>query len=133
MRALISVELLRKLPAAPVDVRDTKLPGFVLRVRESGTHTFYATWTPKAPAAAPDGTRRRTAARWYVLGTTAVLQAPQARHEARKVLADVARGDDPIAAKMAEERRITFATFVAEHYTPWLSAQRPRGAEQAAR
>ena len=133
MRALIGVELLRRLPAGPVDIRDTKLPGFVLRVRESGTHTFYATWTPKVASAAPDGTKRRASARWYVLGTPAVLSAPEARDEARKVLADVARGDDPIAAKQAEDRRITFATFVADHYTPWLTAQRPRGAEQAAR
>ena len=78
MRALIGVELLRKLPAGPVDIRDTKLPGFVLRVRESGTHTYYATWTPKAPTTAPDGSRRRTPARWYVVGTTAKLEAPEA-------------------------------------------------------
>ena len=133
MRALIGVELLRRLPAGPVDIRDTKLPGFVLRVRASGTHTYYACWTPKAPATAARDARRRASARWYVLGTAAMLSAPEAREEARKVLADVARGDNPIAAKRAEDRRITFATFVAGHYTPWLTAQRPRGAEQAAR
>ncbi len=133
MRALIGVELLRRLPAGPVDIRDTKLTGFVLRVRPSGTHTYYATWTPKGSAAAPAEAPRRASARWYVLGTPAVLSAPEARDEARKVLADVARGDDPIAAKQAEDRRITFATFVADHYTPWLTAQRTRGAEQAAR
>ena len=49
MRALIGVELLRKLPAVPpgkqsIDVRDTKLPGFVLRVRASGQHTYFANY-----------------------------------------------------------------------------------------
>jgi len=128
MRALIGVELLRKLPAGPVDVRDVKLPGFVLRVRPSGTHSYYATWTPRT---GKPGKRR--VARWYPLGTTAVLEAPEAREAARKVLADVARGDDPIEARKIEAQRITFEAFVTDHYTPWATAQRKTGAEQVAR
>jgi hypothetical protein len=41
MRAAITSELLRKLPSGPCDIWDLKLPGFVLRVRESG-HASYA-------------------------------------------------------------------------------------------
>ncbi len=40
MKALIGVELLRKLPRQSVDIRDTKLPGFVLRCRTSGSHSY---------------------------------------------------------------------------------------------
>ena len=110
-----------------------KLPGFVLRVRRSGTHTYYATLDAEGARCGPGAAPRRVSARWHVLGTTAVLSAPEARDEARKVLADVARGDDPIAARQAEGRRITFATFVAEHYTPWATRNGSAGAEQAAR
>ena len=46
-------------------------------------------------------------------------------------------GGDPIAEAKAtaeaEARRITWPTFVTEHYTPWATAQRKTGAEQAAR
>jgi hypothetical protein len=38
MRANITQDLLRDLPAAPCEVWDTKFPGLVLRVRESGRH-----------------------------------------------------------------------------------------------
>ena len=71
MGALIGVELLRKLPPGPCDIRDVKLAGFVLRVRPTGTHTNYANYN-------------RT--RWLKLGTTATLEAPEAREEARRVL-----------------------------------------------
>jgi integrase len=122
MKALIGVELLRKLPAGPVDIRDIKLRGFVLRVRASGTHTYFANYARS---------------KWKVLGTTEVLTAPEAREEARKVLGDAMKGGDPIAEAKAsaetEARRIIFETFVREHYEPWAVAQRKTGAEQAAR
>jgi integrase len=118
MRALIGVELLRKLPAGPVDVRDTKLPGFVLRVRPSGTHSYFANYAR---------------GKWQALGTTAVLKAPEAREQARQALADVAKGADPTAKRKAERARLPFDTFVTEHYEPWATAQRKTGAEQTAR
>ena len=134
MRALIGVELLRRLPAGPVDIRGTKLPGFVLRVRPSGTHTYFATWTPKASADAAGGTPAARVGAVYVLGTSAVSSPSAARDAAKQVLADVARGDDPIAAKRRGAKRITFAVFVTEHYTPWLRpTEDGRGASGAAR
>lgn len=42
MRAFISLELIRKLPALHVDVRDTRLPGFAIRCRPSGQHSYIA-------------------------------------------------------------------------------------------
>src|SRR5262245_59525529 len=100
MRALIGIELLRKLPRGPVDIRDTRVRGFVLRVRASGTHTYFANYAR---------------GRWKVLGTTATLTAPEARESARDVLGGAMQGGDPIgeakAAKLADARRITFDTF----------------------
>ena len=87
-----------ELPAGPVDIRDTKLPGFVLRVRPSGTHTYFANWTPKAPARQGSSSAARLGA---LAGARhhGCAERAEAREEARKVLADVARGDDPIAAR----------------------------------
>ena len=118
MRALIGVELLRKLPAAPVEIRDVKLPGFALRVRLSGTHSYLVSLGR---------------GRWQTLGTTAVLTAPEAREQARQALADVAKGADPIAKRKAEQARLPFDSFITEHYEPWATAQRKTGAEQTAR
>ena len=119
MKALIGVDLLRKLPDGPVDVRDVKLPGFVLRVRASGMHTYFANYAR---------------GKWKVLGTTSVLTPPEAREAARNVLGDAMQGGDPIAdareAKAAEAKQITFDVFIREHYEPWALAQRKSGADQ---
>ena len=118
MRALIGIELLRKLPAGPCDIRDTKLPGFLLRVRPSGVHTYYANYGR---------------GKWQKLGTTAVLTAPKAREQARKVLGDVMTGADPIAEKRAERSRITFDTFIREHMNRgrWLSGSLARNSRRS--
>src|SRR5262245_50445154 len=121
MKALIGVELLRKLPAGSIDIRDVKLPGFVLRVRLSGTHTYFANYAR---------------GKWKRLGTTQVLSPTEAREEARKVLGDAMTGGDPIAearaTAAADAKRITFDTFLREHYEPWALAQRKSGVEQVA-
>lgn len=118
MKGLIGTELLRKLPTGPVDVRDAKLKGFVLRVRPSGTHSYFANYDR---------------GRWHLLGTTDKLDPAEARAEARKVLGGVWKGEDPQAERRAKRAAITFKTFVAEHYEPWATAQRKTGVEQTAR
>src|SRR5688572_16655087 len=118
MKALIGVELLRKLPPAPAEIRDSKMVGFILRVRPSGRHSYYAVYGRN---------------RWHLLGTTDVLSAPEAREECRKVLADVAKGADPVAAKRQAKKDITFEAFIDEHYQPWATAQKKTGAEQTQR
>jgi integrase len=118
MKAMIGVELLRKLPPAPAEIRDSKMVGFVLRVRPSGRHSYYAVYGRN---------------RWHLLGTSDVLSAPEAREECRKVLADVAKGADPVVAKREAKKDISFEDFVAQHYQPWAEAQRKTGAEQTQR
>ncbi|HEY0875209.1 MAG TPA: site-specific integrase [Vicinamibacterales bacterium] len=130
MRALIGVELLRKLPAGPEDIRDTKLPGFVLRVRPSGVHTYFAN---------PRG-------EWIKLGTTATLTAPEARERARQELgktteqrrrerqeAEQAADEAERAAMEARRDAYTLRQFIADHYEPWVKVNRKTGAEQTAR
>lgn len=130
MRAMIGQELLRKLPPAPADVRDTKLRGFVLRVRQSGNHSYYATWdAPREQRLAQD----KRLVRWFLLGGADVLTPHEAREQARQVLADVVKGHDPVAAKRAKRGQITFSAFLSEHYEPWAAAQRKTGKEQTAR
>ena len=107
MRALIGVELLRKLPPGPCDIRDVKLRGFVLRVRPSGTHTYFANYNRS---------------RWLKLGTTATLTAPEAREGARNALAEASLGADPIADRKAADGRISFEEFLTKHYEPWATA-----------
>jgi integrase len=118
MKAFIGTELLRKLPAGPCEIRDTKLPGFVLRVRPSGSHSYLVSYKRGS---------------WHVLGSTKVLSAPEAREQARQVLADVAKGADPVAAKREAKKQTTFEDFVTDSYEPWATAQRKTGAEQTAR
>jgi hypothetical protein len=111
MRALIGVELLRKLPAGPCDIRDVKLPGFLLRVRASGVHTYYVNYGR---------------GKWQKIGTSAALTAPEAREHARKVLGDVMKGGDPVADKRAEESRMTFRD-VSDGPLRTLGAREPEG------
>ena len=118
LKAYIGVELLRKLPAAPCEVRDTKLRGFVLRVRPSGNHSYLVSYKRGS---------------WHVLGSTQVLSAPEAREEARQILADAAKGKDPIAEKRQAKKNISFEKFIDEHYAEWAKAHRKTGAEQTQR
>lgn len=135
MRALIGTELLRKLPAGPAEIRDTKLAGFVLRVRPSGAHSYFINYrrkdtTGETPEGDPVVAWRNV---WVRLGTTDKLTAPEAREEARKKLADVWKGRDPQLAKKAVKTAITFKAFVEKHYEPWAAQHRKTGTEQAAR
>jgi integrase len=111
MRGLIGVELLRKLPITKGDIRDTKLPGFVLRVRPTGHHTYMVNYAR---------------GRWEVLGTTKVLTPPEAREQARQMLADVTKGADPVVERR-KRKAGTLKGFLAEHYGPWVTANRRTG------
>lgn len=115
MKALIGTELLRKPPTGPVDVRDTKLTGFVLRVRPNGRHSYYATWGR---------------GKWKLLGTTETLSPAEARDEARKVLADVWKGEDPIAKRRADKSRLTLEDYLHQHYEPWAASQHKSGRDE---
>ena len=126
MRGLIGTELLRKLPRQDIDIRDTKLQGFVLRCRATGSHAYRVNLGRGV---------------WQTLGKVGELTPAEAREQARGLLGDAAKdranGRDPIAErkrkKAATKGTIALRAFLAEHYDPWLLEHHKRGKETAQR
>jgi len=114
MRQKITTELVRKLPLTDVDIHDTTLRGFVLRCRASGHHTYRVTIGR---------------GRVVTVGPVDRLMPVEARELARRILADVVRGHDPIAAKKQARAAMTFSTYLTDHYEPWKLEQHKRGKE----
>jgi integrase len=86
-----------KLPAVNgrrSEYRDELLPAFFLRVSPSGVRTFGVAYNT------PAGQRRR-----YTIGNAARTSLADARDVARRVLADVIKGQDPQQQKVAERRK----------------------------
>ncbi len=108
---LITTELLRRLPSEDRDISDTRLPGFLIRCRRSGTHSYLA---------------RIGRGRYATLGKVSVLSLSQARDEARKVLGRAAVGDMPGTQRAAS---LTLEAFLEDIYTPWVTQHRRTGAE----
>jgi integrase len=136
MRALIGPDLIRKLEAKSVEIRDTKLVGFAIRCRASGTHVYRLTLGR--------GDTR-------TLGRVGKMTPEAARLSAEALIASVSRdaikhmADDPTlktrdakakargAVKGAKRRRIAWKTYLDEHYEPWVVAHRRHGADLVAR
>jgi integrase len=76
------------------EYRDELLPAFFLRVSPSGARTFGVAYNT------PAGQRRR-----YTIGNAARTSLADARDVARRVLADVVKGEDPQQQKIAERRK----------------------------
>ncbi|QUD86063.1 tyrosine-type recombinase/integrase [Phenylobacterium montanum] len=75
------------------DLRDTSVPGFLLKVTPSGRKTFMLAYT------AANGQRRKPA-----IGQFGELTVEQARRIAQDWLAEVRRGNDPSAERSAARR-----------------------------
>ena len=105
----ISTELVRRLrhqpPAEVTDYRDPKLPGFVLRARPSGIHS----WRVQLPSR-----------RWLTLGRMEEVALGDAREAAQKRRAQAALGQDIPTRKPTSE--VTLRTFLDETYEPWMIA-----------
>lgn len=119
MRAMIGTELLRRLPPGPADIRDTKLTGFVLRVRPTGHHSYLVSLGR---------------AKWYTLGSIETLKPEEARKQARSMLVDRDKGKDPIAERrQAKQTSLTLSAFLTQSYEPWVLTHRRSGAVTLAR
>lgn len=101
----------------PVEVRDTRLKGFLLRVQPSGVMTYYAEFGR--------GQRVR-------LGRADVMKAEAARTKAIEVLASAHAGEDP-RAKMKKENARNFREYVQKVYKPWAEGHIKRPGETVAR
>lgn len=108
MKATISQSLVSKLKPGerPFDVRDERLRGLLLRVEKSGSMIYYCEYAR--------GRRQR-------IGLSTVLSPTEAREQAKQILADVAKGADPRAARKAKEQ-ILFRDFIDKHYAKWAKA-----------
>lgn len=121
MRALIGLELVRKLTKRNVDIRDSKLPGFTIRCRTSGKHT-YRQWLNYTDKWRPRDGRGE----WRTLGRVGVLDLVTARREALAAL------NDP-AGTAKRRTSDTLGAFLTDQYETWAVENRATGAGTVAR
>jgi integrase len=96
----------------PFEIYDSRLPGFTLRVQPSGVRSYYARF----------GRNRR-----ITLGKADTLLPDEARERCQKVLGNVAHGRHPLHGLRGTDG-ITLGIFIADTYTTWVKASRPRTA-----
>jgi integrase len=116
----ISTELIRRLrhhaPETVTDYRDAKLPGFVLRARPSGIHSWRVQLASR---------------RWLTLGRVDEVALSDAREAAQLRRAQAALGQAIPTRKATSEA--TLRTFLTETYEPWMKATYRGSAAQVAR
>lgn len=116
MQAFIGATLLASKLAQPrskpFEISDNQLSGFVLRVQHSGMRSYYARF----------GRNRRV-----VIGNTETLTPEEARERCKKVLGNIAHGNHPLHGIHGSDG-MTFGMFIADAYTTWIRASRPRTA-----
>ena len=116
MRTIIGPNLLSSKVAEPTkkpfELYDSRLPGFTLRVQPSGVRSYYARF----------GRNRRIA-----LGKADDLLPDEAQKRCQKVLGNVAHGRHPLHG-LGGTDGITLGKFIADTYTTWVKASRPRTA-----
>lgn len=119
-KSTISTELVRAIktspPTAPADYRDPKVPGFVLRARPTGVHT----WRVQLPDRS-----------WISLGRTDEVSLADARDAAQHCRARVGLGQVVAGPTVADT--LSLADFLCDHYGPWMSAMRGPRSGQVAR
>lgn len=110
MRAPIGNSLITKLTPKEkqYDVRDTKLPGFLIRVNPSGK-MFYVCQFKRG--------------RRINIGRVGILTPAQARDKALTILGDAAKGIDPTDANK-KKTGLTLNEFINDHYKPWIVEHR---------
>jgi hypothetical protein len=114
---VISTELVRRLPREACDISDTKQPGFLIRCRPTGTHSYLV---------------RAGRGRWITLGQVGKMTLSAARQEALKVLSQVALGETPRQAPKAKATP-TLKGYVTDVYGPWVRQHRKTGDETITR
>lgn len=116
----VSTELVRRIrnqsPSRVTDYRDPRLPGFVLRARPSGVHS----WRVQLPDR-----------RWLTLGLVHELALKDAREAAQVRRARAALGQTIQARKATSD--VTLTTFLEQSYEPWMKATYKSGAGQVER
>lgn len=97
----------------PYELRDTRLPGLILRVQPSGRKTFYCEYTR--------GKRVK-------VGLFSQISLSQVRERTQEILADAYTGGDPAYVLRKRRQAISYQEFLEQHYLPWadVNHSRPR-------
>ena len=123
MNGKINNTLLGTLVAGsvPIEVNDTELKGFGLRVQTTGVMSYYVRYRIR-------GKQSR-----LVIGRTTEFTPAQARDAARNILASVNLGTDPVDSRKPVIAPKTLGEFMEQDYTPWATAHRKSAAPTIAR
>lgn len=98
------IESIKLIPGQEILVWDSELKGFGVRVFPTGRRTYFIQYRNQAGR-----TRRQK------IGQHGVIPADLARDEAKKLLGDICRGDDPSAIRKGNKSMLTFAEFTEEY------------------
>jgi integrase len=122
VRAIIGAKLVASKEARPgpkpYEIRDTRLPGFLLRVQPSGARSYYA----------QHGRGRRT-----LIGPVGHFTPDEARERCEKILGNTAHGRPPLAG-LHGAAALTLGDFIGKDgdeghtYRKWLTANKPKSA-----
>jgi integrase len=109
VKATISNTLIKQLQPAPkpFEVRDDRLPGFVLRVQPSGVMTYYVQYAR--------GRRKK-------IGAAANMKPDAARDEVRRELSLHQLGMETRLENGAAPRSQTLRSFIDEEFAAWAAA-----------
>jgi integrase len=95
-------------------VWDTKVTGFGVRVRSSGGISYVLKYRA--------GTGRKAPTRRVTLATVGKITPEEARSMAKRIVGDVAHGDDPASARSRKRREMTIlevsSRYLSEHVRP---------------
>ena len=116
MHTFIGTQLLETEAARarrkPFEIYDCRLSGFTLRVQPRSVRSYYARF----------GRNRRVA-----LGHAGSIEPDEAREKIMNGLSNVAHGRHPLHG-LGGTDGITLGMFIADTYTTWVQASRPRTA-----
>lgn len=119
MKASITDTLLKEKnrPSGPVDIYDTQQPGFLVRVFKSGKASYRVNYG-----------RGKS----LTIGRYPDLTPAEARAQAKRIIGEAAKGNDPGAARR-KAKAATLREFIDNVYAPWLEVHRKSGAATAQR
>lgn len=98
MKLRLTKKAIEALPPGKYDAYDTSIPGFAVRVRETGAKSYILRYRPK-------GGGRAVGPRTMTLGKFPTLVPELAREIAQRHLGEVASGADPAREKRGEDGR----------------------------